>query len=141
MRTCSKCQEDLEESKFSYHNKYGLRYWCKDCERVYRTRYNKTPVVYKDPKYVKKGNIYSRWSNIKARCYNPNHKDYKNYGGRGIIMCEQWKDYNTFVDWHIDNYIEGYEIDRVDNNGNYEPSNCRFVTKTENLNNKRPYTK
>lgn len=81
---------------------------------------------------------------MKARCYNKNAPKYKNYGARGITICEEWKnDFKTFADWAVKN---GYDekakrgtctIDRIDVNGNYEPSNCRWVSTKVNCNNKR----
>lgn len=89
-----------------------------------------------------KSHLYIVWASMKRRCYNPNSKDYKNYGGRGIILCPEWKEnFTLFRDWAIKNgYKQGLQIDRKDTNGNYEPSNCRWVTQIENENNRR-YTK
>lgn len=83
--------------------------------------------------------IYNTYLSIKARCYNYNHTAYKNYGGRGITMCDEWKyNFQAFYKWAINNgYKEGLQIDRIDNNGNYEPSNCHFTTAKENSNNRR----
>lgn len=82
--------------------------------------------------------LYHVWEKIKARCNNPNEKSYKNYGGRGIKICEEWLDYISFRDWAKEN---GYEaqltIDRIDNNLGYFPGNCRWVTNAENQKNKR----
>lgn len=76
--------------------------------------------------------IYSVWENIKQRCYNINNPQYINYGGRGIVVCDEWKnDFKTFHDWAILNGYEenkGLSIDRINNDGNYEPNNCRWTT-------------
>ncbi len=83
--------------------------------------------------------LYKKWLKIKERCLNKKDISYKNYGGRGITICPEWTDsYIAFRDWSLNNgYQEGLEIDRIDNNGNYEPKNCHFITKTENLRNTR----
>lgn len=83
--------------------------------------------------------LYSIWADIKKRCLNPNSINYSNYGGRGITICDEWiNDYTSFSTWAKDNgYSEDLEIDRIDVNGNYEPSNCRWVTRKVNSNNKR----
>lgn len=94
-----------------------------------------------------KERLYSIWLGIKDRCYNPNNNHYKSYGGRGIAVCEEWRnDYVKFRNWCISNgYIEeiresgrnNITIDRINVNGNYEPVNCRFLTNRENCLNKR----
>ena len=69
---------------------------------------------------------------------NPNRSDYKRYGGRGITICDEWNDYNTFRDWALSNgYSDNLSIDRIDVNGNYEPSNCRWVDGIIQANNVR----
>lgn len=86
--------------------------------------------------------LYSRYKHIKERCYNPNSKSYHRYGGRGIKMCDEWlNNYQLFEDWCLSNgFQEGLAIDRIDNDGNYSPDNCRFVTLKEN-NQKRNTTR
>jgi len=75
---------------------------------------------------------------MKRRCYDPNAKGYHRYGGRGIEVCDEWRDnVDAFVQWaEANGYQRGLEIDREDNDGNYTPENCRWVTKIENVNNK-----
>lgn len=82
--------------------------------------------------------VYSIWQNMKARCYQTSHKGYNLYGGRGITVCDEWKnDAKAFCDWAMNNgYSDELELDRIDNNGNYTPSNCRWVTHAENNRNK-----
>jgi len=70
-----------------------------------------------------------------ARCYNSNDKAYSYYGGRGIKICPEWK--NSFTQFYkdMDHPPPGFEIDRIDNDGNYEPGNCRWTTREENMRN------
>lgn len=83
--------------------------------------------------------IYKVWEAIKSRCYNKNRAAYKDYGGRGITMSAEWKsNFKIFYDWAINNgWQQGLEIDRINNDGNYEPGNCRFVTTKDNSRNRR----
>ena len=85
--------------------------------------------------------LYKVWCSMKQRCNSPKFKQYKDYGGRGIKICDEWNDkhgFTKFSKWALSHgYEHGLEIDRIDNNGNYEPSNCRFVTHRENMQNRR----
>lgn len=83
--------------------------------------------------------LYAVWNGIKQRCFNPNNKSYNNYGGRGITVDPEWaNNYESFYNWAISSgYKKGLQIDRIDNDGNYCASNCRFVNSEIQANNKR----
>lgn len=81
--------------------------------------------------------LHYTWSHMKSRCSCPTHQAYKNYGGRGIGVCDEWQDsFETFMEWALSNGWErGLTLDRIDNDGDYEPDNCRWVDhKTQNRN-------
>ncbi|WP_052399136.1 AP2 domain-containing protein [Candidatus Francisella endociliophora] len=88
---------------------------------------------------LRKHPLCNTYYNLMYRCYNSKAINYKYYGGRGITVCDEWRnDFKTFYDWCMDNgYKKGLQIDRIDNDGNYEPSNCRFVTPSDNMLNTR----
>lgn len=79
---------------------------------------------------------YQSWSAMRQRCLNPNNIGYKNYGGRGILICEQWNDFFVFYE-DMGPCPNGYSIVRKDNNGNYEPSNCKWANCVEQRGNTR----
>lgn len=83
--------------------------------------------------------IHNVWKGIKQRCLDKNQSAYKNYGGRGISICDLWlNNFVEFYNWCISNgWKKGMHIDRINNNGNYEPSNCRIVSAKHNSRNKR----
>lgn len=86
--------------------------------------------------------LYWVYDGMKQRCNNPNNPAYKNYGGRGITVCTEWSEsYIVFREWAVNNgYGPKLEIDRINNDQGYNPTNCRFVTHTENNQNKRNNT-
>jgi hypothetical protein len=82
--------------------------------------------------------LYWRYKHMISRCENPKDISYKNYGGRGIKVCEEWHKYEIFRDWSLSSgYSEKLSLDRIDNDGNYEPSNCRWTTPYIQTRNKR----
>ena len=82
--------------------------------------------------------LYHRWTSMKRRCLSPNDDHYCFYGGRGISICSEWMEYEPFRDWSLANgYADELTLDRIDVNGNYEPSNCRWVGMKIQANNKR----
>ena len=83
--------------------------------------------------------IYNIWQGLLSRCYYSKNVAFKNYGGRGITVCEEWRnDFKAFYNWSISNgYSEKLTLDRINSNGNYNPSNCRWVSMKEQENNRR----
>lgn len=86
-----------------------------------------------------KTRLYQIWCHMKNRCYKDNNSFYEVYGGRGIIICEEWLNSpEVFMEWSNKNgYSDNLQIDRINNNGNYSPNNCRWVSCSENIRNQR----
>lgn len=82
--------------------------------------------------------IYSSWHCMKQRCQNPKKAEYRFYGGRGITICDEWQTFEEFRDWALANgYQKGLTIERINVNGNYEPSNCTWIPKSQQSANTR----
>ena len=110
----------------------GRRPMCKTCD-VGRTK--------RDHGFAsrgKKSKLYGVWAAMRNRCRNSNNAAYRNYGGRGVAVCAAWNEYPVFLEWAMSHgYSEGLEIDRENNDGNYEPGNCRWIVPQKNSRNKR----
>lgn len=131
---CDYCGEEyfIHPSKFNRSNNH---YCSLECYGKNNSGEN-SPVFRHGMSYSK---LYGIWSGMIQRCCNEKSTKYKDYGGRGIVICQEWKtDFIAFREWSIKNgYSDKLEIDRINNNGNYDPNNCRFVTRAENCRNQR----
>jgi len=95
-------------------------------------------IVHKERHGLSHTPIYHVWKTMRQRCFNPFHANYKHYGGRGITICNEWDSPTAFMRWAIANgYEPGLTIERVDNDKNYDPVNCVFVTQKINNSNRR----
>ncbi len=128
---CS-CKEQTIREVSLVDLKMGKSNSCGCLQREMASKANITHGLTKHP-------LYNIWGLMVGRCYNKKGLQYKDYGGRGISVCDEWKyKPELFIKWCLDNgWEKGLEIDRENNDGNYEPNNCRFVTSQTNIINMR----
>ena len=130
------CKQELGgEMKTTAKTKIYMKKWRKrnkEKRKIYMKEWHQK----KEKKY---NGLYAIWESMKRRCYTPSQTDYKYWGGRGITVCDEWiNNFLSFYNWAINNrYKKGLQIDRIDNDGNYSPENCRFVTPRVNTRNSR----
>ena len=121
---CAYCKKEFEAQVSNIKNGGTKSCGCQRGKTTHGLTYNK---------------FYKTWHNMIQRCTSPKIKAYKDYGGRGITVCEEWLDVRNFVAWAEKTYpnIEGYTVDRIDNGKGYSPENCRWVDVTTQILNQR----
>ena len=124
------------ETKKSNDGHKIFQYRCNICKQVVWLREinaNRTITCTHKTRNMTNKRLKKILSSMYERCYNKKNKSYKNYGGKGIKICEEWLDGKNFENWAMKNgYRDDLTIDRIYVNGNYEPSNCRWITLAEN---------
>lgn len=129
-----KCDCGNTTYQVAYYLEHGRSKSCGCKSKERRTRgFNTTHgLKHANPK------IYRAWKNMRSRCDNSGDEAFMNYGGRGIKVCDLWYDYKEFYEWSIKNgHSDELSLDRIDNNGNYEPSNCRWTDRKTQMRNTR----
>ena len=142
MKRCTKCEIEQDRSDFSRDKKAkdGLKFWCKACCAEQRRVYAQTDAGKASQKKSDKksyatvpGYLRCIFSSMKRRCNNPKIHNYNRYGGRGIkVLFKSSKEFIKYVVNELQTDPRGLTIDRIDNDGNYEPGNIRFVSQAEN---------
>jgi hypothetical protein len=130
-KKCTKCGSTKSVSEFyrKSTSRDGLECQCKRCISIHKRKYYQ--------KYKLKEPLRRVWKGMIARCNDSNHPSYKNYGGRGIKVCERWLVYENFKEDMLPKYKQGLDIDRINNDIGYKLSNCHFITRKENCRNRR----
>ena len=150
MRRCSRCKKikPLSDYHKDRSRSNSLAWYCKSCRREYGQLYyaaNREKIKAQTRHYRTEHatSTYISWQGMLTRCRNPNTKDYKRYGGRGIEVCARW---DTWKGGSLTNFLndlgerpEGSTLDRIDPDGNYEPDNCRWATYSEQTANRRKF--
>ena len=118
--------------------------YCRPCTRIAkRKRYAANPDKFREESKLRSRDnhpLYSTWNNMKQRCVNPKHPAYCWYGERGISVCDKWRDsFAAFLEDMGERPSDVLSLDRIDNDGNYEPGNCKWSTVKEQAANRRPY--
>lgn len=122
-KVCTKCGESRPATaEFFHRQRNSMLAWCKVCACKYaKSVYEKQPSRHK-------------WKSMMSRCCNVKNARYNDYGGKGVTVCEDWKDYNTFLKWYDENSIAGWEMDKdILGGATYSPENCVFVPPTINM--------